>query len=217
MPDKSIWNGYAHSAQLTNRPNQMILSPDFVEALTQAGHLHRKQTRKGTEIPYLSHIMAVATIVLEHGGSEEEAIAALLHDAVEDQGGQPVLDWIRRRFGTTVADIVEGCTDAYAEPKPEWQKRKVAYIAHLRDPKTSASTRLVSAADKLHNASAILYDYRRLGDDLWKRFTGGRECTLWYYAAVVEALRTGGDTDLLRELDEVVTRLRAAANANGAT
>src|ERR1035437_3185969 len=101
----------------------MILSPDFVESMTQAGHLHRRQMRKGTEIPYLSHIIAVATIVLELGGTEEEAIGALLHDAVEDQGGQPILDWIGRRFGSTVANIVEGCTDAHVYLKPAWRKR----------------------------------------------------------------------------------------------
>lgn len=195
----------------------MILSPDFTEALTQAAQLHRRQMRKGTEIPYISHIMAVASIVLEHGGGEEEAIAALLHDAVEDQGGQPVLDWIRRRFGSNVADIVQGCTDAYVEPKPEWRKRKEDYLAHLRDPATSASNRLVSAADKLHNATAILHDYRLLGDALWTRFSGGREGTLWYYRAVVDALRTGGDSDLIRRLDEVVTQLEADANGNRAT
>ena len=102
----------------------MILSPDFTEALTQAAQLHRRQMRKETEIPYISHLMAVASIVLEHGGTEEEAIAALLHDAVEDQGGKPILEWIRRRFGPAVADIVDGCTDTYVEPKPEWRKRK---------------------------------------------------------------------------------------------
>jgi (p)ppGpp synthase/HD superfamily hydrolase len=101
----------------------MILSPDFTEALTQAASLHRKQYRKGTEIPYIAHLMAVASIVLEHGGTEVEAIAGILHDAVEDQGGEPVLNWIRHRFGSAVADIVDGCTDTYVEPKPEWRQR----------------------------------------------------------------------------------------------
>jgi len=194
----------------------MILSPDFVEALTQAAHLHRRQMRKGTEIPYISHIMAVAAIVLEHGGTEEEAIAALLHDAVEDQGGQPILEWIRRRFGSGVADIVDGCTDTYIEPKPAWRQRKEDYLAHLRDPQTSASIRFISAADKLHNVTTILSDYRRLGDALWTRFNGGRDGTLWYYRAVVGALRVGGDTDLIRELEGAVTQLETAANSNPA-
>ena len=164
----------------------MLLSPDFVDALTQAAQFHRRQLRKGTEIPYVAHLLAVAGIVLEHGGSETEAIAALLHDAVEDQGGQPVLDWIRRRFGDDVAAIVAGCTDAYVEPKPPWQQRKEAYRS----------------------------DYRRLGEDLWKRFSGGREGTLWYYRAVVAALRSGGDTELFRELDGEVAQLEALARAN---
>ena len=192
----------------------MILSPDFTEALTQAAQLHRKQTRKGTEIPYISHLMAVAGIVLEHGGTEEEAIAALLHDAVEDQGGKPILEWIRRRFGPALADIVDGCTDAYVEPKPEWRKRKEDYLAHLRNPSTSASIRLVSAADKLHNVKTILTDYRRMGEPLWARFTGRRDGTLWYYRAVVEALQCGGETGLIRELDEMVTQLEIAAGAS---
>ena len=192
----------------------MLLSPDFIDALTQAAQLHRRQLRKGTEIPYMAHVLAVAGIVLEHGGSETEAIAALLHDAVEDQGGQPVLDWIRRRFGDDVAAIVAGCTDAYVEPKPPWQQRKEAYLEYLRDPATSASIRLVSAADKLHNVRSIRSDYRRLGEDLWKRFSGGREGTLWYYRAVVAALRSGGDTELFRELDGEVAQLEALARAN---
>jgi (p)ppGpp synthase/HD superfamily hydrolase len=191
----------------------MILSPDFVEALTQAAHLHRKQYRKGTSIPYISHLMAVASIVLEHGGTEVEVIAALLHDAVEDQGGEPILEWIRRRFGSAVADIVDGCTDTYIEPKPEWRKRKEDYLAHLRHPNTSASIRLVSAADKLHNARTILSDYRRIGEALWTRFNGGRDGTLWYYRSVVDALRVNGETRLIRELDEVVTQLQTCANA----
>ena len=192
----------------------MILSPDFTEALTQAAQLHRKQMRKETEIPYISHLMAVASIVLEHGGTEEEAIAALLHDAVEDQGGKPILEWIRRRFGPAVADIVDGCTDTCVEPKPKWQQRKEDYLAHLRDPKTPASIRLVSAADKLHNVKSILTDYRRIGEPLWTRFTGGRDGTLWYYRAVVEALQCGGETGLIRELDEAVTQLETAAGAS---
>jgi (p)ppGpp synthase/HD superfamily hydrolase len=158
--------------------------------------------------------MAVAGIVLEHGGTEEEAIAALLHDAVEDQGGKPILEWIRRRFGPAVAEIVDGCTDTYIEPKPEWRKRKEDYLAHLRSQSTSASIRLVSAADKLHNVKTILTDYRRTGEPLWARFTGGREGTLWYYRGVVEALRYGGETALIRELDAIVTQLEIATGAS---
>src|SRR5580658_3136535 len=126
----------------------MLLSPDFAEALTFAAHLHGAQTRKGGDVPYVSHLLCVAGLVLEFGGSEDEAIAALLHDAVEDQGGQLTLERIRRRFGSTVADIVEACSDADVEPKPAWRPRKEAYIAHVGS--ASDSARLVSAADKIH-------------------------------------------------------------------
>ena len=191
----------------------MTLSPRFLEALGFAAELHLDQKRKGTDIPYLSHILAVASIVMEHGGTEDEVIAALLHDAVEDRGGRPMLEQIRQRFGDSVAGIVEGCTDAFVEPKPPWKPRKEAYLAHLRDPKTSPSVRLVSAADKLHNARAIQRDYRQLGEPLWSRFTGAREGTLWYYGAVVDALKAAGSTPLLQELEEVVREIQSLAAA----
>ncbi|MPY74576.1 MAG: HD domain-containing protein [Alphaproteobacteria bacterium] len=144
-----------------------------------ASRLHREQRRKGTDIPYISHLLSVAALVLEHGGNEDQAIASLLHDAAEDQGGQETLDEIRRRFGETVAMIVADCTDAWEEPKPEWRPRKEAYIARL--PEKDAASLLVSLADKTHNARAILHDYRHIGDELWGRFTGGKGGTFWYY------------------------------------
>lgn len=183
----------------------MTLSPQFEEALVFAARLHADQKRKGTEIPYVSHLLGVASLVIENGGDETEAIAALLHDAVEDQGGASTLEEIRRRFGDRVAEIVAGCTDAETVPKPPWRERKERYVAHLAE--TTASVRFVSSADKLHNARAILGDYRRIGDDLWNRFTGGREGTLWYYRALVDAFRAAGGTPVLDELDRVVTEL----------
>ena len=132
----------------------MILSTRFEEALVFAAQLHREQTRKGTTIPYIAHLLGVASIVLEYGGDEDEAIAALLHDAIEDQGGASTREEIRRRFGETVVAIVNGCTDAEVIPKPPWRARKEDYIAHMAH--ASPSVRLVSAADKLHNARAIL-------------------------------------------------------------
>ena len=156
-----------------------MLSERFDQAFAYASRLHRQQRRKGTDIPYISHLMSVAALVLEHGGNEDQAIAALLHDAVEDQGGQPVLDEIEERFGERVAGIVADCTDSWDEPKPPWRARKEAYIARL--PGKGPETLLVSLADKTHNAKAILGDYRQLGDELWARFNGGREGTLWYY------------------------------------
>jgi (p)ppGpp synthase/HD superfamily hydrolase len=192
------------------------LSDRFNEALAYAADLHRKQARKGTQTPYISHLLTVAGLVLENGGDEEETMAALLHDAIEDQGGPATGEEIRRRFGEAVFDIVMGCTDAAmpkGETKPPWRERKEAYIAHVRH--APSSVRLVSAADKLHNARAILSDYRDLGDKLWSRFTGSREGTLWYYGALVKAFREGEQTDGLRrlvdELERVVNELEMLA------
>jgi (p)ppGpp synthase/HD superfamily hydrolase len=154
-----------------------MLTFKFDDALHYATLIHAGQTRKGTEIPYLSHLLGVASIALEHGATEDEAIGALLHDAGEDAGGLGRIADIRPRFGDAVAQIVEGCTDAVVIPKPPWRARKEAYIDHVRH--ASPSVRLVSAADKLHNARAVLSDYRQLGEVLWLRFTGGRDGTLW--------------------------------------
>jgi (p)ppGpp synthase/HD superfamily hydrolase len=183
----------------------MLLSTRFEEALVFATRLHREQMRKGTTIPYISHLLGVTSIVLEHGGNEDEAIAALLHDAIEDQGGASTREEIRRRFGDTVVAIVDGCTDAEVIPKPPWRMRKEAYIAHIAH--ASPSVRLVSAADKLHNARAILTDYRILGNALWRRFHGGKEGTLWYYRALVNAFQATGTTSLIEELDRVVSEI----------
>jgi (p)ppGpp synthase/HD superfamily hydrolase len=187
----------------------MTLSARFEEALILAARWHAGQVRKETTIPYIAHLLGVASLVLEQGADEDEAIAALLHDAVEDQGGVVALEEIRRRFGDGVAEIVAGCTDAWTTPKPPWRERKEAYIAHLRQ--ASASVRLVSAADKLHNARSILADYRVLGDALWSRFNGGKEGTLWYYRALVETLQATDPTPLVEELDRVVSEIERLA------
>lgn len=182
----------------------MTFTAQFEKALTLATRLHATQTRKGTDIPYIAHLLGVASIALDHGANEDEAIAALLHDAVEDQGGEKTLEQIRRRFGSTVADIVWGCSDTDEVPKPPWRKRKETYIAHVAC--ASPSIQLVSASDKLHNARAILSDYRCVGDKLWVRFTGGKDGTLWYYRALVEAFRTAGtNPQLVADLDLVVS------------
>jgi (p)ppGpp synthase/HD superfamily hydrolase len=160
----------------------MILTERFDEALLYASAPHRKQPRKGTDIPYVSHLLAVCSIVIAHGDDEDQAIAALLHDAVEDQGGQPTRDEIDRRFGGNVAKIVADCTDAWTDPKPPWRARKVAYLAAL--PGKPPRSLLVSLADKVHNAQAIAEDRRALGEEIWNRFTGGREGTIWYYGAL---------------------------------
>lgn len=184
----------------------MALSSRFSEALAYVAALHAEQRRKVSGEPYLSHLLAVAAIVMEYGGNEDEAIAALLHDAVEDQGGVATLDEIRRRFGSTVAEIVEGCTDAMENPKPAWRHRKETHIAHLRD--ASASVRLVVAADKLHNAGSLVREYRRRGESLWPSFHGGRDGTLWYYESIADALKDAADTPIVEELVRKVTELR---------
>ena len=188
----------------------MILTPRFEEALVFATQLHAEQRRKGTDIPYIAHLLAVASMVLENGGDEDAAIAGLLHDAIEDQGGAATRAEIRRRFGETVVEIVNGCTDADVLPKPPWRVRKEEYIEHLRV--ASDAVRLVSTADKLHNARAVLADYRELGENLWRRFHGGRDGTLWYYRSVTDALRQGGSTPLIEELDRVVSELERLAS-----
>ena len=175
------------------------------EAFTYASDLHAEQKRKGTNIPYISHLMGVAAIVLEHGGTEDEAIAALLHDAVEDQGGRATLEKIRKRFGDEVAQTVEGCTDADTNPKPPWRERKEKYITHLH--KADASVRLVSAADKLHNVRTILADYRKVGEALWERFRGGKDGTLWYYRTLAKTFREIYPSPLADELGRVVSEL----------
>lgn len=147
--------------------------------------IHAGQIRKGTDIPYLAHLLGVTSIALEYGANELEAISALLHDAGEDAGGRGRIEDIRLRFGNEVADIVQGCTDSEVVPKPEWRKRKEIYLA--RPPSASYSVRLVSASDKLHNARAILRDYRTQGEKLWSRFTGGKGGTLWYYRELINA------------------------------
>lgn len=193
-----------------------MLTPRFDDALLFAARVHRKQVRKGTPVPYIAHLLAVTAIVLENGGTEEEAIAALLHDAVEDQGGARMREEIRSRFGDGVVAIVDGCTDAEVVPKPPWRERKEAYVAHLAS--ASPSVLLVSSSDKLHNARAVLSDYRRLGEELWSRFTGGREGTLWYYRALVEAYRSAGFgariAGLVEELDRTVSELERLAQGS---
>jgi (p)ppGpp synthase/HD superfamily hydrolase len=189
------------------------LSERFERALVYAARLHAAQFRKGTKRPYVAHLLGVASIVLTHGGDEDEAIAALLHDAVEDHGGRPRLRDIRRKFGSRVARIVEGCTDADTDPKPPWLERKKAYLRHLRY--ADSSVRLVSAADKLYNASEMLSDYRSSRESLWKRFKGGKTGTLWYYDQVLSILRRRGPHELAGDLERVVRELRRICTRRG--
>jgi (p)ppGpp synthase/HD superfamily hydrolase len=163
-----------------------ILTSRFTDAFAFAHVVHAAQERKGTTIPYLSHLMAVASLVLEHGGDEEMAIAGLLHDAAEDQGGYPMLDQIHARFGERVASIVEACTDTFEKPKPPYLERKQAYIDHLKVAHVDAC--VVAAADKLHNARAIRADFRVEGAALWERFNADSGTLHWYYGGVAKGL-----------------------------
>lgn len=189
----------------------MILSNRFSEALTYAAELHATQTRKGSGVPYIAHLLGTASIALEYGANEDEAIAALLHDAIEDCGGTAIRETIRLRFGDTVTAIVGGCTDADTTPKPPWRERKAAYIDRI--PQASRSVRLVSAADKLYNARSILKDYRQLGDTVWERFTGKKDGTLWYYRSLVESFRQAESMPIVEELARTVLELEHLADS----
>ena len=188
-----------------------MLTERFDEALLYASALHREQTRKGSTTPYVAHLLATASIALEHGADEDEAIAALLHDAIEDQGGEPTRQEIERRFGARVAGIVKECSDTDVEPKPPWRERKEAYLAHLSE--LSPSARFVVSCDKLHNVRSLLLDYELLGEDVWERFNGGREGTLWYYRAIADALAAGGTSPIGQELGRTVARLEELARS----
>jgi (p)ppGpp synthase/HD superfamily hydrolase len=178
------------------------LTRRFDEAFAYAHDVHGTQTRKGTGVPYLGHLMGVASIVIDDGGTEEEAIAALLHDAPEDRGGRQRLDEIRGRFGEAVARIVEDCTDSWTMPKAPWLDRKREYAEHARTL-APASLR-VSAADKVHNAYAILRDLRNIGDGTWARFNAGPDDILAYYQSLIRSYREAGGGRLVDELDRIV-------------
>ncbi|HSD60204.1 MAG TPA: HD domain-containing protein [Burkholderiales bacterium] len=186
---------------------EYFLTERFGRALAMACDVHRGHFRKGTAIPYVSHLLAVAGIVLEHGGSEDEAIAALLHDSVEDRGGEKLLSEIEARFGKPVADIVVGCSDTLdPKNKPEWRERKERYLAHLA--KAPGSVRLVSAADKLHNARSIVADHRQIGDRLWTRFNAEKTLQRWYYRSLADVFRdTGTCPPLVEEVERAVNEL----------
>lgn len=191
------------------------MSPRFESALVYACQVHRGQTRKGTGISYIAHILGVTAIAMEYGAGEDEAIGALLHDTAEDGGGEARLAEIRARFGDAVGDIVFGCSDSlveHPEDKLPWRERKENYLALLEGASDSVS--LVSAADKLHNVRAITRDLREHGDEVWERFQGKREGTLWYYEAVADALLRRYRSPLTRDLQRAVDELLELAAGN---
>jgi len=181
------------------------LSHQFENALVFAFRLHNTQYRKQSRTPYISHLLAVTSIVLENGGTENQAIAALLHDAVEDQGGNKTLIKIKELFGDEVAEIVEGCSDAFTDPKPEWKKRKSDYLEKLKS--SCDEILLVSLADKIHNARSILHDLLSPEEDIWSKFKGGKEGTLRYYQSLVEIFNTSRYPVLAAELHQLVNKI----------
>ena len=174
------------------------------EALVFVAEAFRTKTRKGTDIPYLTHLMAVMALVGEFGGSEEQMIAALLHDTLEDIEGI-TRDDLELRFGGPVTDMVVALSDTTEHPKPDWRTRKTRYLARLAEE--GPWVKLVSAADKLHNLQCLRRDLDRHGDKVWDRFNAGKEDQLWYYHSVVEALGHGWKDPLLDELQNKVDQL----------
>jgi GTP pyrophosphokinase len=186
----------------------LVTTARFASAMTYAHQVHHHQRRKGTGIPYIAHILGVTAIAMEYGANEDEAIGALLHDAAEDGGGEETLAYIRAQFGDAVAEIVLGCSDSLVEDpedKLPWLERKENYLAHLEN--ASASVCLVSAADKLHNVRSIIRDYREHGEDMWDRFQGKRDGTLWYYETVADTLMRRYRSQLTRDLQDSVDEL----------
>jgi (p)ppGpp synthase/HD superfamily hydrolase len=188
--------------------SSVVLGDRFRRALVFAFDLHGGQVRKGSKgIPYIGHLLGVTSIVIEDGGDEDEAIAALLHDGPEDQGGRATLERIRNEFGDRVAGVVGGCSATLDDPKPPWRERKEAYLAHLEEAPDEVLR--VSLADKLHNARAILSDYREVGEGLWSRFNGTREESLWYYRSLVEIFVRRYSGPLAEELETTVSEIEA--------
>jgi (p)ppGpp synthase/HD superfamily hydrolase len=196
-----------------------MLTKRYTQAFQLAAQLHQTQQRKGTKVPYLSHLMAVSSLVLEYSGTEDEAIAGLLHDAVEDQGGQATLQTIREQFGDAVAEIVWAVSDTDVQPKPAWKVRKEIYIAHAREATSSA--RLVSACDKLHNLRSILRDYLEQGEGQWARFVPEaptlaekRDMVIWYYSQLTQVYLEVGPAQVGRELKRTLEALLEATQTS---
>jgi hypothetical protein len=194
-------------------PDPLGAGHRYRRALAFAHKLHAAQVRKGGDIPYFSHLIEVSAIVMTYGGDENAQIAALLHDAVEDQGGEPTRKRIERRFGARVAGIVSECSDTDVEPKPPWRARKEDYLEHL--PFATSGAALVSLCDKFANLAAMLRDYREVGDGLWKRFKAGPADQLWFFSNVLTRMETRNDipkmllSEYRRLVDEMGTIVKA--------
>jgi (p)ppGpp synthase/HD superfamily hydrolase len=186
------------------------LSERFLRGLDKAFTLHQGQLRKASQTPYFAHLMTVSALVLENGGSEDQAIAALLHDAVEDAGGLDTLVEIREEFGENVADLVDACTDSYTQPKPDWEPRKRDYLEKLKT--ASDDVLLISLADKIHNARSILRDLHLTGESTWEKFKGKKAGTLWYYQALANIFDEAPYPTLKNEFRNLVDEMHTLAN-----
>lgn len=189
------------------------LTQRFEQALVYATRLHAAQIRKASGVPYISHLLSVTALVLEAGGDEDEAIAALLHDAVEDQGGKATRAEIYHLFGERVGTIVDNCTEFDTEIKPPWHERKQQYLEQLRQ--SSVATRRVALADKLHNARTLLQDYRQQGEALWSMFSAGKEGLLWFYHSLLALYREIAPSPMVEELARVISELEQLFVATG--
>jgi (p)ppGpp synthase/HD superfamily hydrolase len=185
------------------------LGKRFEEAFILANQLHSSQTRKASSAPYISHLLSTAALVLQNGGDEDEAIAALLHDAAEDQGGEKTLGLIREKFGEKIATIVDECSDTYATTKPPWRKRKEDHIVRMKQ--ASPSSHRVMLADKLHNARALLRELRAKGEGAWILSSGGKEGILWYYRTLHEVLGQTNKGYLWQEFGRVIEEIERVA------
>ncbi|MEB3217907.1 MAG: HD domain-containing protein [Nostocales cyanobacterium 94392] len=181
------------------------LTKKFEQALVYATQLHCEQTRKVDKIPYISHLLSVSALILEAGGTEEQAIAGLLHDAVEDQGGKATREQIRQQFGETIVEIIDSCTESDITPKPPWKERKIKYIENIRN--ASDSVKLVSLADKLHNARSLLIGYRNQRDKLWDYFSGTKEDKLWFYGELLKIYKESNVSFMTLELELILKEL----------
>jgi (p)ppGpp synthase/HD superfamily hydrolase len=190
---------------------QLHLSSRFTSAVEYARTLHIER-RKGTDIPYMAHLLGVAALVMGEAGhadvTEDMVIAALLHDAAEDHGGQLRLDDIEHNFGRDVAQMVESLSDSLVEDssrKAPWRERKENYLKRLR--REPADVLLISAADKLYNARSILDDYRKIGPEVWRRFKRGRKHQLWYFRELLKVFKAAGKSRIVAELERVTDKL----------
>ncbi|MDB9314613.1 HD domain-containing protein [Spirulina sp. CS-785/01] len=183
----------------------MSFTSQFEDALVFATRLHQNQTRKGNKTPYIGHLLSVAGLVIEDGGSEAETIAALLHDAIEDQGGEATRQEILHRFGEEVTRIVDYCTESTETPKPPWKERKLRYIEQIKQGDVAVCR--VSLADKLHNARSLFQQYQQQGDTVWTFFRGGKADTLWFYHQLLPLYQQRLESPMCQDLADILDQL----------